>query len=311
MSRVLLTGASGFIGGHAIQPLLDRGFEIHAVARHAAPNGPVGHGIVWHSADLLDGAQAQALVRTVQPSHLLHCAWYVAHGKFWNAQENLDWVAASLRLLRGFAEAGGQRVVMAGTCAEYDWTGDGLCREDSTPLRPATLYGASKQALSVVLSAFARQAQLSSAWGRVFLPYGPHEPAQKLVPSVIRALLRGEPARTSHGHQVRDLIHVEDVADAFAALLDGAVQGAVNIGSGQPVRLRDVVMQIGEQIGRQELIQLGALPPPSGDPPTLVADVARLRDEVGWHPRRSLASGLADSIAWWKEELERGMVKTT
>lgn len=303
MKRVLLTGATGFIGRHAIRPLLERGFEVHAIARRTPSPIRNTDGLIWHSADLFDAAQTRALAHAIKPTHLLHFAWYVAHGKFWTAAENLDWVAASVTLLRTFAEAGGSRVVMAGTCAEYDWTGDGVCRENVTLLNPATLYGECKRALGIILLAFAKQRPLSAAWGRIFFPYGPHEPPQKLVPSMIRALLRGEPALASNGLQARDFLHTQDVASAFTALLDSTVEGAVNIGSGQPTAVREVALRIGDQLGRPELVRLGALPASPKEPPMLVADVTRLRDEVGWRPNYDLTSGLADSIAWWKQNL--------
>ncbi|NJM40384.1 MAG: NAD-dependent epimerase/dehydratase family protein [Anaerolineae bacterium] len=151
---------------------------------------------------------------------------------------------------------------------------------------------------------FAAQAKFERGVGfRIFLLYGPHEPPQKLVPAVVRAVLQGEPARTSHGQQVRDVLHVQDVADAFVALLGSEVQGAVNIASGVPVALREVVLMIGEQLGRRELIQLGALPAAPNDPPKLVADVTRLRDEVGWRPKINLTTGLANTIEWWRSQL--------
>lgn len=301
MKRVLLTGASGFIGRHAIQPLLARGYEVHAVGRRSAILG-VSNEVIWHAADLWVRAEVEAAVMDIQPTHLLHFAWYVTHGKFWAAPENLDWVSASLNLLRAFASAGGQRVVMAGTCAEYDWTtGDGICRESGTLLRPATLYGTSKHALQLMLSSFAAQQKLSAAWGRIFLLYGPDEAPQRFVASIIRALLSGQPARISHGNQVRDFLHVADVANAFVALLDSDVQGPVNIASGQPVALKNVALMLGDDLNQREQIELGALLAAQNDPPVVVADVNRLRDEVNWQPRFNLADGLADAVTWWKQ----------
>jgi nucleoside-diphosphate-sugar epimerase len=93
---------------------------------------------------------------------------------------------------------------------------------------------------------------------------------------------------------------VADVAGAFAALLDGGVEGAVNVGSGEPVALKDVVRELGERVGRPELVRLGALPAAPNDPPALVADVSRLRGEVGWRPAFGLGRGLDDAVAWWR-----------
>ena len=150
---------------------------------------------------------------------------------------------------------------------------------------------------------FAAGAGLSAAWGRIFFLYGPHEARARLVPSVILSLLDGQAARCTHGQQVRDFLHVEDVADAFAALLDSAVVGPVNVGSGQAVKIAEVVGAIAAQLGRPELVQLGAVAAPANDLPRVVANVRRLREEVHWSPRYDLESGLRQTIAWWRAAL--------
>lgn len=135
--RVLVTGASGFIGRHALPALQMRGYEVHAVARRPLQL----EGARWHAADLLD-EQAQAeLLATVRPSHLLHFAWYAEHGKFWTAAENRRWVDATATLVQAFQRAGGRWVAATGSCAEYDWA-SGRCDELTTPIAPSTEYGA-------------------------------------------------------------------------------------------------------------------------------------------------------------------------
>lgn len=285
MKRVLVTGASGFIGRHALQPLRDRGFEVHAVTRAEA--------------DLLDERAARALIRQVRPSHLLHFAWYAEHGRFWTSAENLRWVAASLGLAEEFAEQGGKRMVVAGTCAEYDWT-SGVCIEGTTPLAPSTLYGASKQGLATILGAWCAQRGIELAWGRVFFLFGEDEAPQRLVASVIRSLLAGEPAACTGGEQLRDFLYVRDCAEAFAALVDSEVQGAVNVASGSPLRVRELVEKVAGTIGRPDLVRLGALPDRPGDPPSVTADVRRLRGEVGWRERFGIDAGLEATIDWWR-----------
>ncbi|HZO59455.1 MAG TPA: NAD(P)-dependent oxidoreductase [Solirubrobacterales bacterium] len=299
MTRVLVTGGTGFVGRQALPLLAARGDEVHATWS-SAPGDERG-GVTWHRCDLLDRAAAAALVESLRPTHLLHLAWYAVPGKFWDAEENAAWVAASLALLSSFAEAGGRRATFAGSCAEYEWA-DGVLSEASTPLAPATYYGKCKNALREVAEGFAARRDVGFAWGRIFFVYGPHEHPDRLVSSLARALVRGEPAPTSEGSQRRDFLHARDVAGAFAALLGSDVQGAVNIGSGEAVPVRDVVSAVADAAGRPDLVQWGALPQRPGDPPLLEADVRRLRDEVGWRPGIPLAEGIARTVEWWKAQ---------
>lgn len=301
MRRALVTGASGFIGSRALAPLLERGFTVHAVARGAAPRGATD-GVTWHAADLLEEDARRDLVARVAPSHLLHLAWYAEPGLFWRAPENAAWMHATIALVEEFAAAGGARAVLAGTCAEYDWADAQPLREDAAR-RPATFYGECKDATHQAVSALAADARVSLAWGRIFFLYGPGEDERRLVAAVARALAAGEQAPTSAGTQVRDFLHVDDVAGAFAALVDSDVRGAVNIASGEGVTVRSIVEQLAQAAGRPDLLDVGALPARSDDPPEIVADIGRLRDEVGFASATPLADGLTRVARWWRHEL--------
>lgn len=288
MRRVLVTGAGGFIGRHALEPLAARGFEVITPGRAEvdllAPDGPA------------------CAVALAQPTHLLHLAWYAEHGRFWRAPENLRWIDATLRLLEAFAAAGGQRAVCAGTCAEYAWDGDGDLEESTSPLRPATLYGAAKHAAHTAGAALCEQEGIALAWGRVFFLYGPGEHPRRLVASVARNLLAGLEAPTSHGRQERDFLHVADAGEALAALVDAEVTGAVNVASGEPATVRGVVEEVARAAQAEDLLRVGALPVREDDPPRLVTRAARLRDETGWRPRWRLDDGVADAVAWWRAQ---------
>lgn len=301
--RVLVTGASGFIGRGVLGDLLARGFEVHAAGRSTFASAPPD--VRWHAADLLDAAARRRLVAEVGASHLLHLAWYAEPGAFWAARENAPWVAATVGLVDEFAAAGGARAVLAGTCAEYSWQAGQPLAEDA-PLAPATFYGVCKDATRRVIEGLAERAGLSAAWGRIFFLYGPREDERRLVASVAKKLVTGERAPTSAGTQLRDFMHVDDVAGAFAALLDSDVRGAVNIGSGNGVSVRSIVEQLAAAAGRPDLLDIGAVEQRPGDPQEITADVTRLRDEVGFAPLIALPDGLAATVAWWRARTGEG-----
>lgn len=306
MKKVLLTGATGFIGSHCLPLLLEKGYETHAVSSKTPRNG-LQSNVHWHRADLLNPSQLLKLMKDVRPTHLLHLAWYVVPGKWTNSIENYRWVQSSLRLLEAFSLHGGHRVIFAGTCAEYDWRYS-YCSEYLTPLSPVTFYGTCKHALQIMLGAFSKQKGISSAWGRVFFLYGPREHPERLVSSVIRSLLLGEPARCSHGNQLRDYLYVQDIADAFVSILESDVQGPINIASGYPVSLKEIVYKIAEKLKRKDLVRLGDLPAAADEPDLLIGNTTRLTNELRWRQKYDLNHGLDETIDWWKNLKNAGQL---
>jgi nucleoside-diphosphate-sugar epimerase len=304
----LVTGAGGFIGRWSVRPLLERNYEVHGVlSGHSSRGTPAQlQGAQIHFADLLNEADVDALLKRVNPTHLLHFAWIATPGLYWQSTDNERWKSASEQLLRCFSANGGVRVVMAGSCAEYDWSKAGVCNEWSSPMAdqaatPPSPYAACKISLQKVLADFGSREPLSTAWGRIFFQFGPHEHPNRLVPSVIRSLLLAREAACTHGRQIRSFLHAADVGAAFASLLDSAIEGPVNIGSDERITVADLIDRIAQQIGRPELVRLGARPAPAGEPLLLVPDVHRLRDEVLWRPRFTLDRAISDTIAWWRQ----------
>lgn len=289
MTRILVTGGSGLIGRRAVDALVACGHQVHVLARSVPPAARTD--VTWHTEDLL---ASQDVISEMAAEVLIHLAWNVEHGAFWTSPDNTSWRDVSLTMLRRFAAAGGRRAVVAGTCAEYDWTTvDGVMREASTPLRPATPYGLAKHQLRAAAETIDG---LELAWGRVFFLYAPDEDPRRLFASVARALLTGTPAETTAGTQVRDFLHVDDVAGALVAVALSDMTGAVNVGSGTGIPVAELVRQIGDAAGRPELLRIGALPSRAGEPPAIVADTARLRDEVGFRPRFTLCEGVRSAV---------------
>lgn len=274
---------------------------MHAIGRYPPQAG--SSSVIWHAADLLAPRVVSRLVQEVRPTHLLHLAWYTVPKKYWSAPENLEWVAASLLLAREFARQGGRRAVFAGTCAEYEWSGERYS-EYGTPCRPASFFGLCKHGLYTLVDRFATEAGFSHAWARIFFLYGPYEHPARLVAAVTRSLLAGGRAPCSPGLHSRDFLHVEDAARALVALLKSEVTGPVNIASGQPVAIREIAVKVGDILGYRDRLDFGALPPPSGEPLVMYADVTRLTREVGWKPGYTLDSGLRHTVEWWRSFLQ-------
>jgi nucleoside-diphosphate-sugar epimerase len=295
MRRVLVTGASGFVGRRSIEPLLAGGAEVHTVQRHPAD---FATGVVAHTADLHDAEAVASLMAEVRPTHLLHFAWIATPGVYLTSLDNPLWLRSSLHLVETFLAHGGQRLVVAGSAMEYDWSA-GVCSERTTPCRPATLYGACKHAQYEVLDRWSSQVGFSFAEGRLFWTYGPEESPERLVPAMIRASTSGLPFRLRYPAQVRDYLHVADAAAAFAALLESDVQGAVNIGAGDGVMLSRLAEIVGQETGQRLFVEAGD--DAANDPaPVVLAEATRLVRDVGFTPRYRLEQGIRETIAWWK-----------
>lgn len=304
--KVLLTGATGFIGSHCLMPLLENGYAVHALFRKKIWKADLP--VFWHKLDLIEQPhKIDELMQLVSPTHLLHFAWCTEHGAYWNSEENFRWVAAGIHLLNAFTKYGGTRAVFSGSCAEYG-DQDDLCRESDNSLLPDTSYGKCKNAMRTLVEAHREITGLSTAWGRIFYPFGPHENAKRFVPYVITSLLDDRAANCSHSEQILDLIYVKDVANAFVRLLDSKLDGTLNIATGRAISLKEIAVHISSLLGKQKLLNFKSLPAPKTDTKKLVADTTRLSVELGWRPKYSTEAGLAETVHWWREQLHAATV---
>ncbi len=285
--RVLVTGASGFVGRNILSNLAE--VEVHAVSRH-----PQEGGGRWHVADLLDPEACRAMIDRVRPDVLVHVAWETEHGVFWEAESNLQWLEGGKVLFSAMRSIPGARIVGVGTCAEYPAL-DHAAEETEVTGTPATLYGRAKRELLEHLQGLG----MPYAWARVFHAFGPDENPHRFVPQVARALIAGEPANCSSGVQIRDFMDVRDLGRAIAELALSRLTGPINLGSGDPRPLRDIARMMGDILARPDLVRLGALPDRPGEPPILVPNLRRQFDELGFHPRVPLRDGLAESCRYW------------
>ncbi len=302
--NVLVTGITGFIGSHLGRRLVADGHDVVAIVRPGSPRPLIADyesSLRFIEAELRDADAYRSRLRELRPERAFHVAWYAEHGRFWSAPENLDSVSATLSLTRALADAGCARLVCAGSCAEYRW--DSRLLSEESPCEPASLYGVAKNAARQLVCAASDELGISTAWARLFFPFGPGEAKTRLIPQVALALLRGENARCTHGRQLRDFIHVADVAAGLCAIADSTLVGPVNLGSGTPTSIAEVAHAIARLCGRAPGdVILGAIETGADDPDEIVADMSKLLS-TGWHPELSLEEGLADAVAAWRKTL--------
>lgn len=287
---VLLTGATGLIGRQTIQPLQELGYTVLAGSRTGRDVG----GAPGIKLDLLDPEQPRSVFESGLITHLMHLAWHDDPKDRWTSPANLDWAAATLRLVQAFAKAGGTRVLAAGSCAEYEW-GDQVLTENS-PLKQNSIYGSAKATTGLGLISAAPSLDLSLAWARIFFCYGPGEPKGRLLGDLIKGIKAGETVDCTDGEQSRDFLHTADIGRALAAILDSDLNGAVNVASGTATPVKDLINEVATQMGHPDRVNLGARSRPKNDPNRVVADVSKLHQNTKFRPRFDIKSGVANVL---------------
>lgn len=271
MARILVTGATGFVGSAAAQVLKTRGYDLRCVVRTGTVGRLVGLGIgdqVVETPDLFAETADWWSEVAAETDMVLHAAWYVEPGKYLTSGKNVDCLAGTLRIAQGGARAGVGRFVGVGTCFEYDLSPGYLTH--TTPLNPTTPYAAAKAAAYLTLREWLPRQGVSFLWARLFYLYGPGEDERRLVSYLHRQLAFGKPVELTRGEQVRDFMDVREAARVLIDELQGPRIGAVNISSGQGITVRALAESIADIYGREDLLHFGVRPDNLTDPPLVV-----------------------------------------
>ena len=283
--KLLVTGATGFIGQACLRAALARGHEVAALLR---PRSAPLTGVTAIPGDL--AAPDWPAIEAFAPDACLHAAWISTPGEYLHSPLNRDFHDWSLTFLQGLTERGLRYSLVLGTCIEYAPQSQPL-REDA-PLGPATLYAQCKDALRRELES--RGVDLG--WARLFYPYGPGEDPRRLATSIIHRTLHREDIVLKTPDSTKDYIFIEDVAAALLTALEQRFRGVLNIGTGTGVTVREIAATIAQILGEPARIVVTEVVP---DPyPCVVADPARLH-LLGWRPRTSLADGLAQLVRYF------------
>jgi UDP-glucose 4-epimerase len=301
--RVLITGATGFIGQRLVRRLVEAKARVYAgVAPDEAPERVAGlpaqvQRLVF---DLREAGAVQTAVVKVVPQTVFHLAavGVTAPGVDPSLALAVN-AGGTIHLLKALQGQDVQRVVSAGTCYEYG------AREAVEGLDPFNAYAASKVAAWAFGRVYWRAHGLPVVTVRPFQVYGPGQPAHTLIPAAIGAALAGEDFPMTPGDQERDFIYVGDVVDGMlvAAETPGVEGHSLDLGIGEVHTVREVVRRIWAMTGAQGRILARALPYRPGEVMYLVADADRTARLTGWRARMGLDDGLQRTIAWAQSEI--------
>ena len=302
MSTTLVTGGTGFMGRHLVEALLSRGESVVAVGRRATPELP--DGVRYERGDLADPEVARGLVRRLRPERVFHLASAVDVGRDLSLVDEQVRVTqmAAVHVARACLEGEVGRLVHVGTCEEYG-NAPAPFREDQAP-SPVSPYSAAKVAATCFVRMLCASFGLRAVMLRPFLTYGPGQRSNLLIPALIRSALDGRDFPMTAGEQTREFNYVDDIVDGILRAGDApGVEGQiVNLGCGEPRRIRDVATLVLDLMGNPVRAEIGKLPYRPGETWEYYCSNARARELRAWEPRTSLEDGLRRTIAWFRAE---------
>lgn len=303
--RLLVIGASGFIGLPIINHIASsyKNIELHAVYYETVPS--IHKNIIWHQTNIFDRASLTRLFEGIKPTYLVQLAWCTDPGTYWKDHRNLQWLIVNLEIAQLFVKNGGQRSLFIGTSAEYDWSNNDPLDEYNSLLKPNSLYGATKLGLYWTLSSFFEQEGISWVWARLFNPFGANESPKRLIPRVCWKLLLNEPLHFDAGSEERDFLHVEDVGYAIAKILFSKATGPINVASGIPITIRDVVSLIANTMHKEALVSFDPVSTDADIKDIVVANIIRLKNECDWYPLKTFEQRIHETCVWWTKIYEK------
>jgi nucleoside-diphosphate-sugar epimerase len=269
--KILITGASGFVGSQVIKNLLANNKEVYAIVRKEKKNllkKKYSNLNLIITNDLF-AESSEWWIKICKGVHtIIHLAWYLEPGKYLNSPKNINCLKGSLNMAQGVIKAGVKRFIGIGTCFEYDLSLGKL--SINTMLKPSTIYSATKISLYTTLSKLFADNSIEFAWCRLFYLYGEGEDSRRFVPYLHTQLSAGRLVKLSSGKQIRDFMNVSEVGRIIYNIALGNKQGPINICSGKPITIREMAQKIADKYNKRNLLKFGARPDNLIDPPRIV-----------------------------------------
>ena len=299
---ILVTGASGFVGGALVRRLIGEGKEVHILLRNSSSRQRLEglDGLRIHSADLRDADRVTALVSEIKPRIIYHCAVYGGFSSQCDTAAIFDTnLSGTIHLLQACERVGFELFINTGSSSEYGIKNHPMREDDSG--EPLGDYGVAKCAATMFCRSEAILKNLPVVTLRLFSPYGPWDDQKRFIPYLIRSLVAGEAPRLSTPRSVRDYIYIDDVLDLYQAVTSGEIiPGDIyNAGSGRQHTIGEVAEIIHRITGGPQPVR-GQEVPQRTEPETWVADISKTEAVFGWQPSKTLGEGLLRTVEWFR-----------
>lgn len=295
--KVLVTGASGFIGNHLCKCLSAKEAEVHGISR--TPHTTKSNFVHWWQGDLEDISNVRTIVRTIKPDIIYHLASNVTGSRAIDCvlptlHSNL---VSTVNLLTASTEIGCRRIVLAGSLEEPD--------TDQGSITPSSPYAATKWASSAYSRMFYELYQAPVVTAKIFMVYGPEQNLRFLIPYVISSLLEGSSPKLSSGTRPIDWIYIDDLVAGLIAMSHApGIEGCtIDLGTGTLTTIREVVEQLVNHISHQIYPSFGAIP----DRPKeqiRVANTTSSYTKLRWKATTPLEEGLKLTVEWYRKHLK-------
>jgi len=307
-SSVFITGANGFVGASLTRALIKQNYSVH-ILNHSQTLSwrlkKIKEKITIHKGDVTDFQTLKKIVKKVNPDYIIHLATYGAY----HFQTELDKIVetniiGTKNLLEASKDIPYKSFINTGSSSEYGYKGIPIRENDFCD--PVSYYAATKLAATNLCKVFSQINNKPIVTFRLFSVYGPYEAPTRLVPAVIKALIKNEIIKLSPGSQRRDFIYVDDVCNAYliALKLGNELQGEIcNIGTGIEYTNDELVKKLFNVVNRKTVVKKGAYPKRNWDTPHWKTDTTRMNMLLQWEPAYSLDKGLASTYSWFEENL--------